>query len=345
MQRELLQVLLKLKDQYGDALFEDKRRLLAMVKDYLPYLKHMHALLKISMKYQVYEALNTCILKDIMVIRNQCISLLHEEGQMERRDAEEIVDFWLSFVKHEKGLDTAFSEDQLLSEKIEKEPVKAMPAIKSLDAMLLKANSYYNGEGTKQNDASAFFWYQKAAQEGSCEAMNMLGNMYYMGQGTEKNYQEAMHWYEKAAKKGSAIAMNHIGNMYYEGKGTDKSEEKAVMWYQKAMVLGHYAAMFNMGYIYYEKHMKGWENPFTYYLEAAKRGDIQAMCHVAYCYHTGDGTQQDYAEALKWYLTAAGEGESSAMIWLAYMYLNGQGVEKDKKMAKKWCEKAIKLYQ
>lgn len=345
MQKELLHLLLKLKNQYGDALFEDKRRLLAIVKDYLPFLKHMHRLLKISMTYQVYEALNTCVLKDMMVIRNQCMSLLCEEGQLERRDAEEIVDFWLSFVKHEKGLDTAFSEEHLLGEKITKEPAKEMPAIKSVEAMLLKASSYYNGEGTKQNDASAFFWYQKAAKAGSSEAMNMLGNMYYIGQGTEKNYKEALYWYKEAAQKGSPIAMNHIGNMYYEGKGVAKSEEEALKWYQKAMVLGHYAAMFNMGYLYYEKHMQGWENPFTYYLEAAEKGDMQAVCHVAYCYHTGDGISQDYKEALKWYLVAAEKGETSAMIWLAYMYLNGQGVEKDKHMAKVWCEKAIKLHE
>lgn len=43
-------------------------------------------------------------------------------------------------------------------------------------------------------------------------------------------------------------------------------------------------------------------------MDKAKQGDAEAQNELGFAYETGDGVNQDYAEALKWYQTAAEQG-------------------------------------
>src|SRR5256885_1148220 len=58
---------------------------------------------------------------------------------------------------------------------------------------------YKNGEGTEKNLEKAFYWYQKAAENGDEYAMNNLAMHYENGEGTEKNLEKAFYWCQKAA--------------------------------------------------------------------------------------------------------------------------------------------------
>lgn len=350
MQKQIINQLLILKKTYGEELFNQPKRLLAFIKDYFPFEKTQHYLLAQSMAFDIYKRLSQCDTKQYLLERHECIRILHEEGMMDRSLAEAAVELWMGFIKKEKGNDTVFSQDKLLGEKLGEAAsiinTHEEPHLSdSLSTILHKAHSYYNGEGVQRNSKEAIKWYEKAAAMGHVEAMLVLGNIYYMGQGILKDDETAFKWYTKAADLGSAAAMNYIGNMYYEGKGIEKNLEKAILFYEKAACQGHYTAMFNMGYIYYEAHMKGWDEPFEVYLKAALEGDIEAINHVAYSYHTGSDIEQNYEEAFKWYQIAAAKDQPSAMIWLAYLYLNGQGAPKDYLKASYWCEKAIKMYE
>jgi uncharacterized protein len=53
-------------------------------------------------------------------------------------------------------------------------------------------------------------------------------------------------------------------------------------------------------------------------------------------YDDGQGTPQDYKEALKWYKAAAEQGFAMAQNNLALMYYNGQGTPQDYKLAHMW---------
>jgi TPR repeat protein len=50
---------------------------------------------------------------------------------------------------------------------------------------------YENGKGTEKNLEKAFYWYQKAAENGVKEAMHNLAIYYNIGEGTEKNLEKA----------------------------------------------------------------------------------------------------------------------------------------------------------
>ncbi|EXX55673.1 Kin1p [Rhizophagus irregularis DAOM 197198w] len=119
--------------------------------------------------------------------------------------------------------------------------------------MLYLAICYENGEGTEKSLEKAFYWYQKAAENGEKEAMFNLASSYYnnydvekMEQNTEKafywyqkaaenekNLEQAFYWYQQAAENGYTEAMINLAICYENGKGTEKNLEKAFYWYQK----------------------------------------------------------------------------------------------------------------
>ena len=45
----------------------------------------------------------------------------------------------------------------------------------------------------------------EAGETGSVEAQNQLGDAYFSGNGTAKNLQQAFYWYEKAAEQGHVL--------------------------------------------------------------------------------------------------------------------------------------------
>ena len=65
---------------------------------------------------------------------------------------------------------------------------------------------YRNGLGTKQDDAQARAWFQKAVEAGNAQAMYRLGQLYLYGWGVAQDYGRARYWYQKAADAGNTEA-------------------------------------------------------------------------------------------------------------------------------------------
>jgi hypothetical protein len=61
---------------------------------------------------------------------------------------------------------------------------------------------YYDGIGTRKNNATALEWFTRAAEQNHAAAQYYLGKMYAGGQGTKRNYNTALLWYGKAADGG-----------------------------------------------------------------------------------------------------------------------------------------------
>ena len=61
---------------------------------------------------------------------------------------------------------------------------------------------YGNGRGVRQNDAEAFRWFRKAAEQGDADAQNILGDMYLRGFGVREDRALAQEWFGKACQNG-----------------------------------------------------------------------------------------------------------------------------------------------
>jgi len=95
----------------------------------------------------------------------------------------------------------------------------------------------YNGVGTKINYKKAFYYFQKAAENGNKFAQYNLGNCYKNGEGVEKDANKAFLLYQKSAEQGYKEALFQLGDFYDKGIGIEKDEKKSIYWYQKALIM------------------------------------------------------------------------------------------------------------
>ena len=68
----------------------------------------------------------------------------------------------------------------------------------------------------------------------------------------------------------------------------------------------------------------------------AEKGQVDAQYNLGVMYYSGDGVNQDYAEAAKWFRKAAEQGDRQARNYMGLMYLNGEGVKQSESEAHKW---------
>ncbi len=81
--------------------------------------------------------------------------------------------------------------------------------------------------------------------------MYNLALCYQYGKGTETNLEKAFYWYQKAAENGYEAAQNHLVTLYERGEVIERNLGKALDWYQKAAENGNKVAMYNLA-IYYQ---------------------------------------------------------------------------------------------
>lgn len=71
-----------------------------------------------------------------------------------------------------------------------------------LDAQIILADWYYNGNEVEKNYAAAADYYQLAAEQGHERAQCILGGMYFLGKGVKKDMTKARYWLALAADNG-----------------------------------------------------------------------------------------------------------------------------------------------
>lgn len=107
------------------------------------------------------------------------------------------------------------------------------------EKLLSLGESYEKGEGVEEDHATAFYYYEKAANTGDPAALNKLGNMYAQGKGCDKDVKKAAALYLDAAEKGNKYAQHNIAFCYWDGIGIEKDREKAVMWMRRSADQGY----------------------------------------------------------------------------------------------------------
>lgn len=70
--------------------------------------------------------------------------------------------------------------------------------------------------------------------------------------------------------------------------------------------------------------------------EAAQAGNTKAAVQVGWCYESGAGVRQNFAQAAEWYRRGAEKGNSRGQKNLGALYEEGRGVREDWVEAAKW---------
>lgn len=93
---------------------------------------------------------------------------------------------------------------------------------------------YAEGKGVEQNDATAFLWFQRAANQGVAAAQYNVGASYATGAGIGKSDVDAARWFRRAADQGMAFAQLNLGLLYAAGNGVPQDDVEAYKWLELA---------------------------------------------------------------------------------------------------------------
>lgn len=205
--------------------------------------------------------------------------------------------------------------------------------------------------GTEQEIARdfriAFFWYQKAAEQGIVDALYELSLCYEEGEGTAPYPKKAQRLLEEAAELGHVQAQFRLAMQYYEGDcaiGLKQDYKEAAYWLEKAAEQDDNFAQYYLGLCYQngEGVERDYEKAVSLFRRAADREypQAEAIFELGRCYEEGLGVPKDMTLAVRTYEKAAQEGDMRAAYRLGECYEHGRGVKKELSRALEWYSRA-----
>ncbi|CAG8702298.1 1287_t:CDS:1, partial [Ambispora leptoticha] len=154
-------------------------------------------------------------------------------------------------------------------------------------------NAY--GFGTLRNEAEAFKWYLKAAEQG--DIIGQLRVAIYFESGIRKDITKSRYWFEKAANSGLAIAQYRLARSLQISTETDNDDvSNSIFWLEKS----------------------------------AKAGFDKGIHVLAWIYERGKGVPKDFKKAFHWYKKLEDSKSGKATRSLVLYCLNGFGTVTDK---------------
>ncbi|MBT4989003.1 MAG: sel1 repeat family protein [Rickettsiales bacterium] len=117
----------------------------------------------------------------------------------------------------------------IIFSKIDKGPLASILELKTenTDLIYLQSVIFY----ADKNYDKAFTYSKKAAEQDHAGAQFYLGNSYYKGDGVKQDKVQAFNYYKEAADQGHAGAQFNLGICYSKGDGVKKDKVKAVGYY------------------------------------------------------------------------------------------------------------------
>lgn len=193
---------------------------------------------------------------------------------------------------------------------------------------------HLDGTGTVQDTDKAIEFFSKAAAQNYAVAQATLGFMYAEGIGVKENKKKAVELYTLSADQGNGDALLNLGVLYYTGNGVSKNVEKAIGYFSKISPAEKPAVAKYLGDIYLnEEKFKDPKKAYTYYVLAAKSGDIDSYHVLGTMYQDGIHVEKNITEAMKYYMYAAAKGYAPSQYALGVIYANGDGVPRDNSKA------------
>lgn len=202
---------------------------------------------------------------------------------------------------------------------------------------------YADGISVARDSASAFRWFERAAQKGHVQSISAIGAAYAAGDGVEVDYKAAKRYLTKAEKKGDARAMERLGFLYENGFGVRRSLALAIFKYQKAAERGNSDAMIALGRML--ENGVGMDvdlqRAAAWYRSAVANDSAVAQRKLAEFLFYGKGVDKEPSEAVKLVRLSANQGDADAIALLGHAYEEGLGVDADGEKAKELYRKAV----
>ena len=135
-----------------------------------------------------------------------------------------------------------------------------------------------------------------------------------------KDYLKALeNWKFCVSHADNKEAEYNIGQLYQFGLGVSVDNISAMQWYLKAANKGFIPAKRDIGVIYEESKPAQYLKAYSYYIEAAKAGDMIAQYRLGLMLCKGLGVLKDYTEAKIWLQKAHVQGHTEAKdVWKEY---------------------------
>ncbi len=167
------------------------------------------------------------------------------------------------------------------------------------EAAFLISRCYQHGYGKFKSDlgrskkiyekSKSAIWIN--AQQEDTLAMHFRGLMYSDAFFEIKNIDSSYHWFLKAAEKGNTISMYSIGTDLI----AKKDSLEGFKWLQKAAFLGNPKSASYLGDLYF--YAKNSSAAFEKYMEAAEKGDRNAMDNLAKMMKSGTLSEEEFSDA------------------------------------------------
>ena len=168
------------------------------------------------------------------------LGLYYETGNFVEADQDKAIEWYI------KAIESGNMEAGTKLRNLEKKVIEKLVKNGDIDT-IIKLAEYYE---EIKDYLTAFFYYEKAAEQGNATAQFNLGYFYDEGLGVEQDYKKAKEWYEKAAEQGNATAQFNLGYLYENGLGVEQDYKKAKEWYEKAIEQGNATAQEHLGFLY-----------------------------------------------------------------------------------------------
>ncbi len=80
----------------------------------------------------------------------------------------------------------------------------------------------------------SFTWFERSAENGCLEAALVVAQAYLDGESVAKDERQAFRWYLQAAEADDSSSIRMVARMYRLGQGVDVNTEKARYWSSKS---------------------------------------------------------------------------------------------------------------
>lgn len=195
------------------------------------------------------------------------------------------------------------------------------------------------GFGVTQDAFKAQEYIQKAVDLGFPYAQYVLGR-YYLNGLVQQDTAQGLHLLEQAAERNVGEALLLLGDYYLFDYDQLEEYEKGFGYYQKAYELGYLSDGLGMCYEYGMGVEAQPATAFSYYKQAAEKGNKEAIYRIARCYYFGIGTDEDKKEAYQHFLQVAHEGNMYACYFMGIQLLEGEGIKANPQEGVDWIRKA-----